>query len=84
MATIIYNQQSRISKYIKEWTDLEGKIRQRDDFKKDICFDKDTNTLYLFGLTKLVKEFHQEFEQLKIKYVPQPCDLILSEKQVNE
>ncbi|CAF3645504.1 unnamed protein product [Rotaria sordida] len=83
LATIIFNQQSPSSKFTKEWTNLEELIRKRDDFKKDICFYNETNTLYLFGLTKLVKEFRQRFEQIKNKYVPQPCKITLSDKQLN-
>ncbi|CAF3089011.1 unnamed protein product [Rotaria sp. Silwood2] len=83
LATIIFNPQSTLSKFTKEWTNLEDIIRKRDDFKKDICFYNETNTLYLFGLTKLVKEFRQTFEQIKNKYVPQPCKITLSDEQLN-
>jgi hypothetical protein len=82
-ATITYNQQSLASKFSKDWTDLEETIQKRDDYKKNICLYKETNTIYLFGLTKLVKEFRQTFEQLKNKHVPQSCKITLSEKQVS-
>ena len=29
---------------------------KRDDYKKDICLYNEINAIYLFGLTKLVKE----------------------------
>ena len=38
--------------------------------KKDICLYNEMNAIYLFGLTKLVKEFRQVIEQLKNKHVP--------------
>ncbi len=82
LATITYNQQSISSKLTNEWTDLEDTIRKRIDYKKDICLFHDTNAIYLFGLTKLVKEFRQIFEQLKNKYNPQICKINLSDKQV--
>lgn len=81
LAAIIYNPSSS-SKFNKEWADLEEKIRKRNDYRKDICFHKETNSFYLFGLTILVKDFHQKFEQLRTKYIPQPCKFMLSEKQV--
>jgi len=81
-ATIIYNQQSISSKFSKDWTDLEEIIRKRDDYKKDICLYKESNTIYLFGLPNLVKEFRQKFEQIKNKNNPQPCQFTLSERQV--
>jgi len=82
LATITYNQQSTSSKFTKEWTNLEDLIRKRDDYKKNICLYNEINAIYLFGLTKLVKEFRQAFEQLKNKYIPQICKINLSEKQV--
>jgi hypothetical protein len=81
-ATIPYNRQSTSSKFTKEWIDLEETIRKREDYTKDICLSNETNAIYLFGLTKLVKEFRQGFEQLKNKHVPQSCKISLSEKQV--
>ncbi len=82
LATITYTPQSTSSKFTKEWTDLEDLIRKRDDYKKDICLYNETNAIYLFGLSKLVKDFRQIFEKLKNKHVPQPCKVTLSEKQV--
>ena len=82
LATITYNPQSTSSTFTKEWTDLEDLIRKRDDYKKYICLYNETNAIYLFGLTKLVKEFRQSFEKLKNKHVPQSCKVTLSEKQV--
>ncbi|CAF3687073.1 unnamed protein product [Rotaria sp. Silwood1] len=82
LATIIFIPQSISSKFTKEWINLEEIISKRNDYKKDICFYNETNILYLFGLTKLVKEFHQKFEQIKNKYVPQPCKITLSDKQL--
>jgi hypothetical protein len=82
LATITYTPQSTSSKFTKEWTDLEDLIRKRDDYKKDICLYNETNAIYLFGLSKLVKDFRQIFEKLKNKHVPQPCKITLSEKQV--
>ncbi len=81
-ATILFNQQSMSSKFMKDWIDLEEKIRKRDDYKKNICLYKESNTIYLFGLPDLVKEFRQKFEQLKHKHDPQPCKITLSERQV--
>ena len=81
-ATLTFNQQSISPKFLKEWTDLEDSIRNRDDYKKDICLSKETNTIYLFGLTKLVKEFRQKFEEIKTKHIPQICKIKFSEKQV--
>ncbi|CAM4964904.1 unnamed protein product [Rotaria socialis] len=83
LATIIHNQQLASVKFIKEWTDLEEKIRKQDNYKKDICFSRETDSFYLFGLTKLVKELRQAFEQLKNKYIPQACKINLSDKQLN-
>ena len=82
LATITYNQQSTSSKFTKEWTDFEDTIRKRADYRKDICLYNEINAIYLFGLTKLVKEFRQVFEQLKNKHVPQSCKITLSETQV--
>lgn len=82
LTTITYIPQPNSTKFMKEWTDLEDKIRKRDDYKKDICLNKETNTINLFGLTKLVKEFRQLFEELKTRYIPQTCKINLSEKQV--
>jgi len=81
-ATISFNQQSISSKFTKDWIDLEDLIRKRNDYKKNICLYKESNTIYLFGLSDLVKEFRQKFEQLKHKYDPQPCKITLSERQV--
>jgi len=81
-ATIIFNQQSLSSKFSKDCTDLEEQIRKRDDYKKDICLYKESNTIYLFGLPDLVKEFRLKFEQIKNKNEPQPCQFTLSERQV--
>jgi hypothetical protein len=81
-ATIPCDQKSISTKFTRDWTDLEEKIRQRDDYKKNLCFQKESNTIYLFGLPDLVKEYRQKFEQLKHKYDPQPCQLTLSERQV--
>lgn len=81
-ATIILNQQSISPKLTKDWTDLEEKIRQRDDYKKMISFSKESNTIYLFGVPELIKEIRQKFEQLKHKYDLQPCKITLSERQV--
>jgi hypothetical protein len=82
LATITYTQQSISSKFTQEWTELEQTIRKRDDYKKDICLYNEANAIYLFGLTKLVKEFRQAFEQLKNKHVPQSCKITLSDQQV--
>ncbi|CAF1511634.1 unnamed protein product [Adineta steineri] len=81
-ATINYNQQTTSSQFMKEWTSLEETIRKRNDYKKNICLYNETNTIYIFGVTKLVKEFRQTFEQLKNKYVPQSCKIVLSPKQL--
>lgn len=67
---------------MKEWMNLEEIIRSQDDYKKNICLYNELNTIYLFGLTKLVKEFRQIFEQLKNKHIPQICKINLSDKQV--
>ncbi|CAF4001288.1 unnamed protein product [Rotaria magnacalcarata] len=83
LATIIHNQRLASAKFIKEWTDLEEKIRKQDNYKKDICFSREADSFYLFGLTKLVKELRQTFEQLKNKYIPQACKISLSDKQLN-
>lgn len=81
-ATIPLNQQPISPKFAKDLADLEEKIRQRNDYKKRICFSKESDTIYLFGVPELVKEFQQKFEQLKHKYDPQPCKITLSEGQV--
>ncbi len=81
-ATINCIQQSTSSKLTKDWTDLEEKIRKQNDYKNNICFYKESNMIYLFGLRELVKEFRQKFEQLKNKHEPQPCKITLSERQV--
>ena len=65
-----------------EWTNLEEKIRSRDDYRKDICLAKESQSIYLFGLTKLVKEYRQLFEEIKTKVCPQACQINLSKKQV--
>jgi hypothetical protein len=83
LATIPYDKQSTSTKFTKEWTNLEETIRQRDDYKKNICLYNESNAIYLFGLTKLVKEYRQAFEQLKNRHVPQPCKINLSDKQVH-
>jgi len=80
--TIPLNQQSISSKLTKDWADLEEEIRQRNDYKRKICFSKESNTIYLFGVPELIKEFRQRFEQLIHKYNPQPCKITLSERQV--
>ncbi|CAF3561359.1 unnamed protein product [Rotaria sp. Silwood1] len=82
LATINYDQPLSSSTFTKEWIDIENTIRQRDDFKKNICLYKESNTVYLFGLTELVKKFHQKFQQLKNKHDPQPCKITLSERQL--
>lgn len=82
LATITSNKQSPSSKFAQEWTSLEEQIRQRDDYRKDLCLYNEGNATCLFGLTKLVKELRQAFEQLKNQHVPQPCKITLSEKQV--
>ncbi|UJR31949.1 hypothetical protein I4U23_019422 [Adineta vaga] len=83
LATITYTSQSSTSKFTKDWKSLEDAIRKRDDYKKDICLYDETKAMYLFGLTKIVKEFRQIFEELKNRYVPQSYKMILSEKQFN-
>lgn len=82
LATILYNKQSSTAKFTKEWTNTEEKIRQREDYRKDICLLDEGTSIYLFGLTKLVKQYREIFEQLKNQYVPQTCKITLSEKQV--
>jgi hypothetical protein len=81
-ATITNNQKTTSSKLTKEWTDLEDTIRKHQGYKKDICLYTESNNIYLFGLPKLIKEFRQQFEQLKNKHVPQPFKMTLSDKQV--
>ena len=81
-ATIAYTPQSSSSQFTKDWTALENTIRQRNDYKKDICLHTEQQIMYLFGLTTLVKEFRQMFEQLKTKYVPQSHKIPLTKKQV--
>jgi hypothetical protein len=83
LATITYTQQSTASKFTKEWTELEETIRKGKNYKKDICLFNETNAIYLFGLTKLVKELRQAFEQLKTKHLPKTCKIKLSDKQVH-
>ncbi|CAF4120126.1 unnamed protein product, partial [Rotaria sordida] len=80
LVTINNNQQS--SKFTKDWIDLENIIHQRDDYKKNICLYKELNTIYLFGLTELVKEFYQKFQQIINKYNLQSCKITLSERQL--
>ncbi|CAF0928899.1 unnamed protein product [Adineta ricciae] len=82
-ATITHTPQSSSSQFTKDWMVLENTIRQRNDYKKDICLHVEQQTMYLFGLTKLVKEFHQMFEQLKNKYVPQSHKMPLTRKQLD-
>ncbi|CAF0879399.1 unnamed protein product [Adineta ricciae] len=82
-ATITYTPQTSSSQFTKDWTVLENTIRQRIDYKKDICLHVEQQTMYLFGLTKLVKEFRQMFEQLKSKYVPQSHKIPLTRKQLD-
>lgn len=83
LATINFNQEI-ILKFFKEWNNLEEIIFKQDNYKKDICLYKENNNniIYLFGLTKLVKKYHQDFEQIKIKFIPQICQINLSKKQV--
>lgn len=81
-ATATYNQQLNSTKFMTEWANLEAEIRQTAVYKRDICLRGEANSIYIFGLSKLVKEYHQKFEQLKAKYVPQPLKITLSEKQV--
>ncbi|CAF0856240.1 unnamed protein product [Adineta ricciae] len=78
-----YTAQSVGSTLQKEWTDLEAKVRRRADYKKNICFETQSNTIHLFGVSDLVKEYHQKFEQLKNKHEPQRCKIELSDKQFN-
>ncbi|CAF3126306.1 unnamed protein product [Rotaria sp. Silwood2] len=82
LAIINYNQQSSSSKFTKDWISLENTICQRNDYKKNICLYKESNTIYLFGLIDLVKEFHEKFQQLTTKHDPQPFKITLSEKQL--
>ncbi|CAF1381804.1 unnamed protein product [Adineta steineri] len=82
-ATLNYNKQSISTKFTKDWTDLEDKLRKRHDYKKNICFYKESNMMYLFGLPELVKEFREKFEQLKNTHEPQSCKINLSERQLN-
>jgi hypothetical protein len=81
-ATITYDQQTTPAQLMKDWTGLEEKIRKRNDYKQNICLYKEPNAIYLFGLSDLVKEFRQTFEQLKTKHDPQSCKINLSERQV--
>ncbi|CAF0805827.1 unnamed protein product [Adineta ricciae] len=80
-AVVRYAAQSVGSTFQKEWTDLEEKVRGRNDYKKNICFETQSNAIHLFGVSDLVKEYHRNFEQLKSKHEPQKCPIKLSDKQ---
>ncbi|CAF5173260.1 unnamed protein product, partial [Rotaria magnacalcarata] len=82
IVTITYNQESLSSRFTNEWTDLERKILQRADYKKNICLYKDSNTVYLFGLKDLVKKFHQEFQELQNQHDPKICKVTLSDRKL--
>jgi hypothetical protein len=81
-ATATYNQQTSSIKFMTEWANLEAEIGQSTSYRRDICLRREANGIYIFGLSKLVKDHHQKFEQLKAKYVPQPFQITLDEKQV--
>ena len=80
---IICRQQTTSSKLTDEWKNLEEKLRQRDDYKTKICFHREKTNFYLFGLTDLVKEFRQLFEEILENYEPKECKIKLSPTQVN-
>jgi hypothetical protein len=81
-ATIVYTKQLASTIFTKEWTNLEETIRQRNDYAKNICLHNEADVIYLFGLTKLVKEYREKFELLKKQHVQQQFKIDLSEKQV--
>ncbi|CAF4224636.1 unnamed protein product [Rotaria socialis] len=80
--TITYNQESESSRFRKEWTNLEKKILQRADYKKNICLYKDSNTVYLFGLKDLVQKILREFQVLQNQHDPKICKVTLSERKL--
>ena len=81
-ATVPLPQDNSSKQLIKEWKDLEDKIRRRNDYKKNICFDKYSQMLYIFGTRELIKDLQQQFVLLKRKFDAQPCEIKLSDKQV--
>ena len=82
LAIINYNKQAVSSVFKNDWNDLGETICKRNDYKTNICLYEEFNTLYLFGLAELVKEFDDKFQQLINKHKPQSCKITLSERQV--